>query len=79
MLTTHNLSDRGQNVVLTGKEFTLPAAIRWRWIRIWTLCATRAGDGWLWCAIGMAILLSGDPQKFVAVGAATLASLMGLA
>ena len=81
MLTTHNLSDRGQNVALTGEESTLPAATRWltsayamsdfmatrdrtlmrrvhhwpapRWIRIWMICATRAGDGRMWCAIGL--------------------------
>jgi undecaprenyl-diphosphatase len=49
---------------------------RWRaprWIRMWMLFATRAGDGWLWGAIGIALLLSGDPQRFHAVEAGVLA------
>jgi peptide/nickel transport system permease protein len=28
-----------------------------RWIRLWMICATRGGDGWLWYAMGFAILL----------------------
>ena len=46
---------------------------RWRpprWIRWWMLLATRAGDGWLWGAIGIALLISGAPQRFAALGAA---------
>ena len=26
-----------------------------RWVRLWALWATRAGDGWLWYAVGLAI------------------------
>lgn len=55
---------------------------RWRaprWIRIWMLVATRGGDGWLWYAMGAAILLFGGERRFVAVGAATLAAGMGIA
>ena len=36
---------------------------RWRaprWFRWWMLLATRAGDGWLWGLIGIAVLLSPD-------------------
>ena len=35
---------------------------RWpapRWIRLWALCATRGGDGWLWYGMGAVILLFG--------------------
>ena len=35
---------------------------RWpapRWIRLWMLCATRGGDGWLWYGMGVVILLFG--------------------
>ena len=45
---------------------------RWRaprWFRVWMLFATRAGDGWLWGAIGIALLISSDPQRFRAVEA----------
>jgi undecaprenyl-diphosphatase len=55
---------------------------RWhppRWIRIWMLCATRGGDGWLWYAMGLIILLAGGGQRFAAVGAAALAAALGIA
>jgi undecaprenyl-diphosphatase len=53
---------------------------RWpppRWIRIWMLCATRGGDGWLWYAMGLVVLLFGGDQRFRAVGAAALAAAVG--
>src|SRR5450631_1682717 len=46
---------------------------RWRaprWIRWWMLLATRAGDGWLWGAIGIALIVSSAPQRFQAIEAA---------
>lgn len=55
---------------------------RWpapRWIRVWMLCATRGGDGWLWYAMGLAILLFGGEARFAAFGAAALATGMGIA
>ena len=54
---------------------------RWRaprWVRWWMLFATRAGDGWLWAAIGIALLLSGDPQRFHAVEAGACAVAVGI-
>ena len=55
---------------------------RWpapRWVRIWMLCATRGGDGWLWYALGAVILLFGGEQRFAAVGSAALAAGVGIA
>jgi undecaprenyl-diphosphatase len=55
---------------------------RWhapRWIRVWMICATRGGDGWLWYAMGLVILLAGGTQRFAAVGAGLLAAGMGIA
>ncbi len=55
---------------------------RWfppRWIRVWMLWATRAGDGWLWYALGVVILLFGGPRRFAAAGAAILAAGLGIA
>ena len=55
---------------------------RWRaprWVRVWMLLATRAGDGWLWYALGAAILLLGGPERFAAVGTGTLAAGAGVA
>src|SRR5262245_21849296 len=54
---------------------------RWsapQWIRLWMICATRGGDGWLWYAMLLAILLFGGAQRFAAVGAASLASAAGI-
>lgn len=54
---------------------------RWRaprWIRLWMLVATRGGDGWLWYAMGVIILLFGGEDRFVAVGAAALAAGAGI-
>jgi len=55
---------------------------RWpapRWVRIWMLCATRGGDGWLWYAMGLLILLFGGNARFMAVGTAALAAALGIA
>src|SRR5260370_36700047 len=40
-----------------------------RWVRIWMVLASRVGDGWLWYAIGLILLLFGGPDRFRAVGA----------
>lgn len=53
---------------------------RWRpprWFRLWMVYSTRGGDGWLWCLLGIAILLFGGSQGFQAVAAAGLAVATG--
>jgi undecaprenyl-diphosphatase len=43
---------------------------RWyppRWVRYWMIWAARAGDGWLWGAVGVLILLFGGGDRFAAV------------
>jgi undecaprenyl-diphosphatase len=42
------------------------------------LLATRAGDGWLWGAIGIALLLSTDPLRFRAIESAACAVTAGI-
>lgn len=54
---------------------------RWlapRWIRVWMIAATRAGDGWLWYAIGFLVLLFGGAERFRAAAAAGLAEGIGV-
>jgi undecaprenyl-diphosphatase len=54
---------------------------RWRaprWLRLWMIAATRGGDGWLWYAMGLVVLLFGGPDRFEAVGSAALASGLGI-
>lgn len=49
-----------------------------RWFRLWMICATRGGDGWLWYAIGLLTLLIGGEDRFRATGASTLAASAGI-
>ena len=69
--------------LISHRDHTLMRRVnRWhapRWIRVWMLCATRGGDGWLWCAMGLAILSMGGARRFPAVGAAALAAGAGIA
>lgn len=54
---------------------------RWRaprWVRWWMLLATRAGDGWLWGLIGIAVLFSADAMRFRAIEAAGCAVACGI-
>ena len=55
---------------------------RWqapRWVRLASLCATRAGDGWLWFVVAATILALGGEERFPIVGAGTLAASTGVA
>lgn len=47
-----------------------------RWMRAYVIAATRAGDGWLWYAMGIVILLFGGEQRFRALGSAALAAFL---
>ena len=61
---------------ITARDYSLMRRVhRWPaplWIRVWMICATRGGDGWLWYAMGLVILLFGGPSRYEAVGAAAL-------
>ena len=48
-----------------------------RWIRLWMILATRGGDGWLWFAMGLVILLFGGDDRFPALAAAAMAAGVG--
>ncbi len=55
---------------------------RWpapRWVRVWMLAATRGGDGWLWYAMGLFILVLGGASRFRALAAAGVAEGVGAA
>ncbi len=49
-----------------------------RWIRVWALGATWAGDGWLWGLIGLLILVFGDAGRLTALSAAGLAAILSI-
>lgn len=67
---------------ITARDYNLMRRVhRWpapRWIRVWMICATRGGDGWLWYAMGLILLLFGGPARFAAVGTAALAAGAGI-
>jgi len=55
---------------------------RWRpqrWVRVWMLWATRAGDGWAWYALGLGVLLFGGANRFIALLCAAIAEAAGAA
>jgi undecaprenyl-diphosphatase len=37
------------------------------WVQKWALASTRAGDGWIWLLIGLALLLFGGAERLEAV------------
>jgi undecaprenyl-diphosphatase len=49
-----------------------------RWVRLYSLSATRGGDGWLWYAMGLVILALGGKTRFEALGAAGVASALSV-
>jgi undecaprenyl-diphosphatase len=67
---------------ITSRDHRLMRKVnRWsapRWVRIWMICATRGGDGWLWYAMGLVLLLAGGANRFAATGAAALAAGAGI-
>jgi undecaprenyl-diphosphatase len=68
------ISRRDHKLMHRVNQWTPP-----RWIRLWMVFATRAGDGWLWYGMGLIILLFGGDRRWVAVGAATLSAGLGIA
>lgn len=77
--------DAGQGMLgyITRRDHRLMRLVqRWRaprWIRVWMICATRGGDGWLWYALGLVVLCFGGAQRFHAAGASALAAGAGIA
>jgi undecaprenyl-diphosphatase len=54
---------------------------RWRaprWFRILMVFATRSGDGWLWYALGIILLVYGGEHRFAAIGAGASAAVAGI-
>jgi len=49
------------------------------WIRKWMVLATRAGDGWLWIALGLVLMAFGGAQRWDAVESALGAVFVGQA
>jgi undecaprenyl-diphosphatase len=70
------------NFIATRDHRLMRRVNRWsapRWVRLWMICATRGGDGWLWYALLGVLLLFGDSSRFAAVGAGVVAAGSGIA
>lgn len=70
------------NFIAIGDHKLMRKVNNWpapRWIRSAARLATRAGDGWLWCLVGLGVLLFGGPDRWIAVAAAGSAALVGIA
>jgi len=68
--------------IATGDHKLMRKLNNWpapKWIRLWALAATRAGDGWLWYFIGLLVLAFGGDARWVALAAAASAALVGIA
>ena len=69
----HYITSRDHRVMLRVNSWRAP-----QWIRVWMLCATRGGDGWLWYAMLTAILLFGGEPRYAAVASSGTAAGTGI-
>jgi len=67
---------------IESNDFRLMRRVhRWRaprWFRILMIVSTRGGDGWLWYALALILLLYGGENRFAAVGAGTSTAIAGI-
>lgn len=50
-----------------------------RWVRLWAIAATRAGDGWLWYLVALLVFFFGGESRLIAIAAAASAAIVGIA
>jgi undecaprenyl-diphosphatase len=58
------------NYITTRDHRMMQRVNNWRapqWVRVWMLTATRGGDGWLWYAMCLAVLVWGGEDRFRAL------------
>jgi undecaprenyl-diphosphatase len=68
-------------LIATGDHKLMRKVNKWpapRWIRLSSIAATRAGDGWLWYVIGLLVLLFGGDPRLTAIAAAGSAAIIGI-
>lgn len=49
------------------------------WVRLWMICATRGGDGWLYLLFGAVLLSIGGETGILATAQSTAAAMAGIA
>lgn len=68
-------------LIATGDHKLMRKVNKWpapRWIRLASIAATRAGDGWLWYLLGLGVLLLGGDGRLTAIAAAGSAAVVGI-
>lgn len=68
-------------LIATGDYKLMRKVNKWpapRWIRLSSIAATRAGDGWLWYLAGLLVLLFGGDERLTAIAAAGSAAIVGV-
>jgi len=69
-------------LIAAGDRRLMLRVNRWlapRWIQRWMVYASRAGNGWLWIALGGIILLLGGERRFKALEAGAFSAGAGMA
>lgn len=67
--------------IATGDHKLMRKVNKWpapKWVRLWAIAATRAGDGWLWYLCGLTALLFGGDDRLTSVACAGSAALVGV-
>ncbi len=67
--------------ISTGDRKLMHKVNRWpapKWVRLWAVAATRAGDGWLWFLTGLFILWFGGQDCLPALASAGSAAVAGI-
>jgi undecaprenyl-diphosphatase len=70
-----------RSFITKGDHSVMRRANNWEaphWVRLYVIGATRGGDGWLWYAMGLAILALGGKTRFEALGAAGVSSALSI-
>jgi undecaprenyl-diphosphatase len=69
-------------LIATNDRRLMRRVNRWAppsWVRTWMFAASRGGDGWLWSAVGLVVLLFGGERRGDALKAGFLAVASGIA
>ena len=68
---------------ITARDHRLMRRVnRWsvpKWIRLWMICATRGGDGWIWYLMALTVWVLGGDQGPRAVITCFAAAAAGIA
>ena len=70
-----------RSLITKGDHNVMRRANNWvapRWVRLYVISSTRGGDGWLWYAMGVAILFFGGETRFQALGAAGVSAALSV-